>query len=100
MYYEFLECFATTDLNYLEFWIQFFIPVGIIGAWNFGFKNGPDYSSEVEGKILDTSDNKWKTQEGYDIETARQIEERIEAYRTPMYHEFNHGKSWRNHRHG
>ena len=86
---------TSTPVEILFFWIYFFVIAGIIGACNFGFKNGHDYSDEVKDKVLDTSDNKWKTQEEYDLETGRQIMMKIEADLVkavnPIYFEHHHG---------
>jgi hypothetical protein len=68
-----------TPVELLLFWIWFFLLTGIIGAFNFGFKNGPDYSDEVKDKVLDTSDNKWKTVEQIEAELLTHIRNSIEA---------------------
>jgi len=55
--------------------------VGLIGSAIFGFKSGPDYSLETVGKVLDTSDNKWKTQEQIDLD---RIESMVNSVRDDM----------------
>jgi hypothetical protein len=48
---------------FLAWIVVAFVIIGGALAMMKGFNKGPDYSSETDGKVLDTSDNTWKTPE-------------------------------------